>query len=203
LGAPQVASMLQAIFGAQPAFENTFINTLHELTEGNPFFVEEVLKGLVVAGDLVETDGSWRARPLEHVRVPRTATEAVGRRLAGLSEAAREVGSIAAVAGRRFDFAMLQELTQYDERQLLALVKELIAAQLVVEESADQFAFRHALTREAMRARLLARERIALHRAIAAALTLRFDDSRHDVDDSLAYHTFEAGDWDAARRFAL
>src|SRR3569833_485504 len=138
LGAPQVASMLQAIFGAQPAFENSFINTLHELTEGNPFIVEAVLKGLVVAGALVETGGSWRARPLEHVRVPRTATEAVGRRLAGLSEAAREVGSIAAVAGRRFDFAMLQELTRSDERQLLTLVKELIGAQLVVEESADQ-----------------------------------------------------------------
>jgi DNA-binding NarL/FixJ family response regulator len=203
LGAPQVAAMLQAIFGAQPAFESSFVNTLHGLTEGNPFFVEEVLKGLVVGGDLVETDGAWRARPLEHVRVPRTATEAVGRRLAGLSEAAREIGSIAAVAGRRFDFAMLQELTQSDERRLLTLVKELIAAQLVVEESADQFAFRHALTREAMRARLLARERVALHRAIAAALERRFDESRHDFDDALAYHTFEAGDWEAARRFAL
>jgi DNA-binding CsgD family transcriptional regulator len=203
LGAAQVASMLQAIFGAQPAFENSFVDTLHGLTEGNPFFVEEVLKGLVVAGDLVETDGAWRAKPLEHVRVPRTATEAVGRRLAGLSEAAREIGSIAAVAGRRFDFALLQELTHSDERQLLTLVKELIAAQLVVEESADQFAFRHALTREAMRARLLVRERVALHRSIAATLERRFDEATHDLDDSLAYHTFEAGDWAAARRFAL
>jgi DNA-binding CsgD family transcriptional regulator len=203
LGAAQVAAMLHAIFGAQPAFENAFVNGLHGLTEGNPFFVEEVLKGLIVGGDLVQSDGAWRARPLEHVRVPRTATEAVGRRLAGLSEPAREIGSIAAVAGRRFDFAMLQELTQSDERRLLGLVKELIAAQLVVEESADQFAFRHALTREAMSARLLARERVALHRAIAAALASRFDESRHDFDDSLAYHTFEAGDWEAARRFAL
>jgi DNA-binding CsgD family transcriptional regulator len=203
LGVAQVAGMLQAIFGHQPAFEHAFVNGLHELTEGNPFFVEEVLKGLVVAGDLVQSDGAWRARPLEHVRVPRTATEAVGRRLAGLSEAAREIGSIAAVAGRRFDFAMLQELTRCDERQLLAFVKELIAAQLVVEESADQFAFRHALTREAMRARLLQRERVALHRAIADALARRFDESTHDVDDALAYHSFEAGDWDAARRFAL
>jgi tetratricopeptide (TPR) repeat protein len=203
LGVAQVAAMLQAIFGAQPMFESAFVSGLHELTEGNPFFVEEMLKGLVVAGDLVQTDGAWRAKPLQHVRVPRTATEAVGRRLAGLSEAAREVGSIAAVAGRRFDFAMLQELTKYDEDQLLALVKELISAQLVVEETADQFAFRHALTREAMRARLLGRERVALHRAIAAALVLRFDESRHDVDDALAYHSFEAGDWDAARTFAL
>ena len=176
---------------------------LHGLTEGNPFFVEEMLKGLVVAGDLVQTDGAWRARPLEHVRVPRTATEAVGRRLAGLSEAAREVASIAAVAGRRFDFAMLQELTKSRRTELLSLVKELIAAQLVVEESADRFAFRHALTREAMCA---ACSCASASRCIARSpprSSERFDESRHDVDDALAYHSFEAGEWDAARRFAL
>jgi DNA-binding CsgD family transcriptional regulator len=203
LGASQVSAMLQAIFGSQPTFEAAFVNALHGLTEGNPFFVEEMLKGMVVAGDLVQADGLWRARPLENVRVPRTATEAVGRRLAGLSEAAREVASVAAVTGRRFDFAMLQELTRHDEHALLGLVRELIDAQLVVEESADRFAFRHALTREAMCARLLARERVALHRAIAAALERRFDESAHDVDDALAYHSFEAGEWTTARRFAL
>ena len=50
---------------------------------------------------------------------------------------------------------------------MLALIKELIAAQLVVEESAEQFAFRHALTRQAIYAQLLVRERKALHRTIA------------------------------------
>jgi DNA-binding CsgD family transcriptional regulator len=203
LGASQVSAMLQAIFGSQPTFEAAFVNALHELTEGNPFFVEEMLKGMVVAGDLVQTDGLWRARPLETVRVPRTATEAVGRRLAGLSDPARHVASVAAVTGRRFDFTMLQELTRHDERALLGLVRELIDAQLVVEESADRFAFRHALTREAMCARLLVRERVALHRAIAAALERRTDESTHDVDDALAYHAFEAGEWLTARRFAL
>jgi DNA-binding CsgD family transcriptional regulator/tetratricopeptide (TPR) repeat protein len=203
LGVGQVSAMLQAIFGSQPTFEAAFVSALHERTEGNPFFVEEMLKGLVVAGDLVQTDGRWSARPLEHVRVPRTATEAVGRRLAGLSEPAREVASVAAVTGRRFDFSILQELTRQDERALLGLVRELVDAQLVVEESADCFAFRHALTREAMCARLLARERVALHRAIAAAVERRFDESTHDLDDTLAYHAFEAGEWLAARRFAL
>ena len=41
-------------------------------------FVEEVLKALIVGGDLARADGAWRARPLEHARVPRTATEAAG-----------------------------------------------------------------------------------------------------------------------------
>ncbi len=204
LGVPDVSAMLQSIFGPQVAFGSSFVNTLHELTEGNPFFIEEMLKGMVVAGDLARTDGTWRARPLDNVHVPRTAKEAVARRLAGLSEEARKVASIAAVAGRRFDFGLLQALTTHGEVELLLLVKELVDAQLVIEESADRFAFRHALTREAIRARLLARERVALHRAIASALEQ--DHARHpqeDRDDALAYHAFEAGSWETARRYAL
>jgi len=81
-----------------------------------------------------------------------------------LSRDARRVSILAAVAGRRFDFALLQALTKHDEDQLLTLIKELIAAQLVVEESEEQFAFRHALTRQAIYADLLVRERKAPHR---------------------------------------
>ncbi|MEP6732759.1 MAG: AAA family ATPase [bacterium] len=203
LTVPEVSAMLQAIFGAHAAFGSAFVDGLHGLTEGNPFFVEEMLKALLVAGDIEHTDGIWRARPLDRVHVPRTATEAVGRRLAGLSAAARTVASVAAVAGRRFDFDLLQALTHHDDAELLSHVKELVDAQLVVEESADRFAFRHALTREAMRARLLARERVALHRAIAAVLEQQRQGDSHDADDALAYHAFEAGTWDSARHYAL
>ena len=202
LDVADISAMLHAIFGSQAVVDTSFVSGLHALTEGNPFFVEEMLKALVMAGDIARADGVWRAKPLEQVRVPRTATEAVGRRLAGLSAEARRVASVAAVAGRRFDFGLLQSLTQHDEGTLLSLVKELIDAQLVVEESEDRFAFRHALTRESMRSQLLLRERVAWHKAIATALEARFDDTTHDLDDDLAYHTFECGAWDAARRHA-
>ncbi len=197
LGVPDVSTMMQSIFGPQVALGPHFVDDLHGLTEGNPFFIEEMLKALLVAGDLVREDGVWRARSLEQVGVPRTATEAVDAPTVDAEPDARAVASIAAVAGRRFDFGLLQALTSHDEAELLALVRELVDAQLVVEESADRFAFRHALTREAMRARLLARERVALHRAIATALERDYDDSTHDGDDALAYHSFEAGAWES------
>ncbi len=203
LAPSNVAAMLEAIFGSHAAFGAAFVDGLHGLTEGNPFFVEEVLKALLVAGDLERKDGAWRVKPLEHVYVPRTSTEAVGRRLAGLSAPARRVAEVAAVAGRRFDFTLLQSLTEHDEGALLSLVKELVDAQVVVEESADRFAFRHALTREAIRARLLVRERVALHWSIATRLEEQYDEAAHHLDDALAYHMFEAGVWDSARRYAL
>src|SRR5688500_1236763 len=201
LGRDDVRAMLAAIFpGANLGDE--FIDLLHGLTEGNPFFVEETLKALIVAGDLAPRDGGWRAQSLARVRVPRTAAEAVRRRLATLTVPARALASTAAVAGRRFDFALLQALTDSDERTLLALVKELIAAQLVVEESAERFAFRHALTREAIYADLLARERLALHRDVAAALERTHEGQLDAVVEALAYHAWEAAEWERAARFS-
>src|SRR5207248_6296868 len=106
-------------------------------------------------------------KPLGELHIPRSVQDAVRQRTDQLSESARRVLTLAAVAGRRFDFGLLQQLTHDDEQQLLVLMKELMAAQLVVEESAERFAFRHALTRQAIYADLLVRERKALHRSIA------------------------------------
>jgi DNA-binding NarL/FixJ family response regulator len=203
LGVSEVDDMLRAIFGADVVLPSEFAGVLHDLTDGNPFFVEEVLKSLVVSGDLARgADGRWRARPLERMHVPRSAVEAVRRRLSGLSSAAREVASLAAVSGRRFDFALLHALSGQDERSLVALVKELLSAQLVVEESADAFAFRHALTREAIYAELLVRERVVMHRQIAAAIERLNATALDSVVETLAYHSYEAGDWPRARLYA-
>jgi DNA-binding CsgD family transcriptional regulator len=202
LSSGELADMVRAIFGDEVSPGREFTGMLHELTGGNPFFVEEVLKALVVAGDLAPGDrGRWKARRLERVHVPRSALEAVRRRLSGISVAAREIASLAAVAGRRFDFALLHALSGHDEAALVELVKELIAAQLVVEESADRIAFRHALTREAIYAELLVRERVTLHRRIASAIERLHPDDPDPVLDALAYHAFEGGEWASARRY--
>ena len=202
LGRDQTRVMLDCIFGPRTDLGNEFLELIHGLTEGNPFFVEETLKALMVAGDLVPRDGGWRTQALERVRVPRTAIEAVRRRIATLTVPARSVASIAAVTGRRFDFELLRMLSDVDEEELLALVKELIAAQLVVEETGERFAFRHALTREAIYADLLVRERVALHRAVAAALERSHAGALEGVVEALAYHAWEAGEWTRAADFA-
>jgi DNA-binding CsgD family transcriptional regulator len=202
LGRAEVRAMLDAIFGPRTNLGNEFVDLIHGLTEGNPFFVEETLKALMVAGDLVPRDGGWRAQALERVRVPRTAIEAVRRRIATLTVPARSVASIAAVTGRRFDFELLRALTDIDEEELLALVKELIAAQLVIEETGERFAFRHALTREAIYADLLVRERVALHRAVASALERAHAGATESVVEALAYHAWEASEWSRAAEYS-
>jgi hypothetical protein len=106
---------------------------------------------------------------------------------------------LAAVSGRRFEFPVLQRIAGVEEPTLIEAVKELINAQLVVEESSERFAFRHALTREAICTQMLARERRLIHRRIAEVLELQAQDIRAE---DLAYHFFEAEEWPKAAEYA-
>jgi len=173
-----VDAMLDAMFALQISERANLLDLIYPLTEGNPFFIEEILTSLVSRGVLLSDDGVWQCKlhpdqRSEHVLVPRSVQDAVQQRTHQLSAEARRVVTFAAVAGRRFDFAVLQQVMQCDEDQLLPLIKELVATQLVVEVSADQFAFRHALTQQAVYAGLLARERRSLHRTLAEAIEER------------------------------
>lgn len=196
LSPPEVDAMIQAIISAASPEPAQLAEMISTLTEGVPFFVEEMLKSLITAGELQFVDGAWRYTP-GALRIPRSVRGIVIQRMDHLSAAAQQVLTLAAVAGRRFDFTLLRRLMACDENHLIALMKELLAAQLVVEESADQFAFRHALIRQAIYGALLARERRSLHAAVAnaldALLTTPAQREAHLAD--LATHFYLAGDW--------
>lgn len=201
-----VDAMLRAIFDLGRPVRAEFLEAIYTLTEGNPFFIEEVLKSLLVAGEIFYTGESWDRKPIHELHIPRTVQDAVQHRSETLSERARRVLLLAAVFGRRFDFVLLQELTRLDEEDLLQSLKELIGAQLIVEETAERFAFRHALTREAVYAMLLAREQRHIHNLIADALERMFVAPREGANETdvadLAYHYYKAGNWDKATKYS-
>jgi DNA-binding CsgD family transcriptional regulator len=198
----EVEVMLRAIFALPGSLRLELPDPIFGLTEGNPFFIEEVLKSLLAAGEIFYANGRWERKALGELHIPRSVQDAVQQRTDQLSAQARQVLTLAAVAGRRFDFALLQALTQHDEQHLLHLIKELIAAQLVVEVSAEQFAFRHALTRQAIYADLLVRERKTLHRIIADTMETIYHTVLETHLADLAYHFYEAGTWEQALRYA-
>lgn len=209
----EVGEMIRTILKLPRAMNVDDLEAIYRLTEGNPFFVEEVLKSLVMTGELVYIDGKWerKARPdastqgrafPDHLQLPRSVQLTVQQRLDHLSAEARGVLTLAAVAGRRFDFALLQQLTRHHEVELVRLVKELILAQLVVEEAEDLFAFRHALTRQAVYTDLLARERRALHRLIGETLERFYVDTLEMHLGELAYHFYAAREWNKVLEYA-
>jgi DNA-binding CsgD family transcriptional regulator len=202
LSEPEIEAMLRSIFELDRPMRAEFVRAIYELTDGNPFFTEEVLRSLIAAGDISFADGTWDRKPMADLRVPRSVHDAVQQRVARLSPDGRQVLALAAVAGRRFDFALLQRLTGLDETALLERIKGLIAAQLVVEEAAGRFAFRHALTRQAVYADLLATERAALHRRVGQALEALGDQATEARAADLAYHYAAAGAWEPALTYA-
>src|ERR1700674_1125398 len=166
-----------------------------------------MLKSLIATGELQYLDGTWVRRkdssaPGGFSFIPRSVQDAVKQRADRLSAAAKQALTLAAVAGRRFDFPLLQEVLHCDEDQLLPLMKELIAAQLVVEESADQFAFRHALIRQAIYSELLARELRMLHQTIAETMEQQPPVTPDLHLEDLAYHFYQARDWQKAVDYA-
>jgi DNA-binding CsgD family transcriptional regulator len=202
LARSNVDSMLRAIFGLSHPVKTEFLDLLYPLTEGNPFFLEEVLRALIVNGDIYYGAGHWERKPIRELRIPRSVQDTVQRRTSQLSQAAQKVLTLAAVAGRRFDFALLQELTEIAAEELVPLVQKLIAAQLLIEESADEFAFRHALTQQAVYAALLRRERKALHQRIAETLERVYAGALEAHAADLAHHSYAAEMWAEALTYS-
>ncbi len=102
LGEEEVASLVSRRRGR--ALDADFVRALHQETEGNPFFVEEVLRNLP---DVDTTSGG----SVTAIPVPESVREAVGRRLTGLSGLARDVLPLAAVIGRDFDLDLLEAVS--------------------------------------------------------------------------------------------
>jgi len=198
LSPAEVDAMLRAIFDLHRPVQLDFLNKICELTEGNPFFIEEMLKSLLASGDIVYADIVRDHNSLMDALVPRTVQDAVQRRSRLLSQEAQRMLALAAVLGRRFSFDLLLALLQTGEGQLLELIKECIAAQLIVEESAEHFAFRHALTRQAIYSQLLVRERRTLHGEIARLLAQRQEQTGGITPAELASHSYAAGIWEQA-----
>ncbi len=198
----EVGTMLRTIFELDRPVRPEFLDAICPLTEGNPFFVEEVLQSLVAAGDVFVRDGRWDRKPVHELKIPRSVQDAVQQRVARLSQRSRDVLAVASVVGRGFDYALLAELAGLEEDELIGAVKELIAAQLVEEELADRLQFRHALIREAIYAELLTRERRALHRRVAETIRAQHGSALDVAAPDLACHYAEAGEWSHAYEFA-
>jgi DNA-binding CsgD family transcriptional regulator/tetratricopeptide (TPR) repeat protein len=200
LSRADVHAMLRAIFALQRPVRREFLDSIYTLTEGNPFFVEEVLSTLVTAGAIDSQGTAWDRKPLRDFRIPRSVQGVVQQRVERLGGDTRRLLAIAAVAGRSFDARLLQEITGLDEIILLSGLKELVDARLVIEGAPDRFSFRHALTRQSIYGSLLARERKALHRLCAESLA-RAPETDAILTD-LAYHFNAAELWTDALEYS-
>ena len=168
-----------------------FARRLVEETEGNPFFVREVLRHLIETGTLVQRDGLWVGTvPAGEAGLPEGVRDVVGRRLSRLSEEANAALRVASVIGREFDADVVAAVAGCSEDEAVDRLDEALTARLIdeVEGRFGRMTFAHALVRSTLLDELSTNRRIRLHRQIAEALVARSGSTNAE----LAHHFCEA-----------
>jgi DNA-binding SARP family transcriptional activator/tetratricopeptide (TPR) repeat protein len=149
----EIASLMAFYAGSEAP--ETLRRTLHEGTEGNPFFVEEVMRHLIETGALFEREGRWTsALTVEEIGVPEGVEDVLLSRLARLSDNSLAALRSGAILGREFTFGVLQPMSGLDDDKLISALEEALDAQLIVEEpphaSGPRYGFTHSLVRETL-----------------------------------------------------
>ncbi len=184
LDAAEVAELVEAVAGLAPS--EGIARAVHEMTEGNPFFVFELARLLGEAGAPAESSSS--------LALPQSVRDAIGRRLDGLSTVCNDVLRTAAVLGRAFDVGLLARVAERTPGELLDPLGEALGAGVLVEheDRMGHYAFAHALVRQTLYEELRAPQRVRLHRRAAEALEAVFAASDEPPLSEIAHHFFEA-----------
>jgi class 3 adenylate cyclase len=166
-----------------------------ERGEGNPFFLEEILRHLIDGGHVLFVDGRWRAASaVEDVEIPDTVQAVLAARIDLLEPAAKRLLQGAAVVGRDFwpGPAGLLDGTGADDVAASLLVlqdRDLIVSRLASRISGErEFTFKHVLTRDVAYESLPHRERPAAHARVAAWIEHTAGDRVGEFNELLAFH---------------
>ncbi|MEK6276708.1 MAG: AAA family ATPase [Actinomycetota bacterium] len=161
LGEDDVRRYIEITAGTEPSTQ--LVDAVNAQTEGNPFFLSEVVR-------LLATEGGLEDGGAAQMTIPEGVRDVVGRRLDRLSEEANRVLTVGAAIGRDFDLDVLAHVTEIEAAELASLLAEAVSAQLLEEPSPGRFRFSHALVRETLYEEMSGAKRPALHRRIAEAM---------------------------------
>jgi class 3 adenylate cyclase len=170
-------SMPRAVGGAD---SSSLRRLIIEKTEGNPFFIEEMVQALL-----------GQEIPLEELRLPPTVQAVLSSRIDRLAPREKELLQTLAVIGRQFSVPLINRVAAYSENELEGMIATLRSGEFIYERPAFpevEYAFKHALTQEVAYNSLLLDRRKTLHERIAQALEALFVDSIDDHLTDLAYH---------------
>ena len=205
LNADDSATLLRNLL-RQSDISSRFRQLIIDRTEGNPFFMEEIIRTLIELGGLEYSDaaGGWRATATsESVAIPDTLNGVIMARIDRLEEDLKQVLRAAAVVGRSFFYRVLRELLAADralDEQLAALVKiELIRERRQTPEL--EYLFKHALAQEAVYDSILHERRRELHRRVAECVESLFANRLEEFYGLLAYHYAQADAWEKAQEY--
>jgi tetratricopeptide (TPR) repeat protein len=203
LSTEQSVAMAQALLATESLPEELKA-LIARKAEGNPFFVEEVVKSLLEVGALRRTEGGYMlAKRLDEIFVPDTIQDVIMARIDRLVEAPKRTLQLASVIGREFTRRLLDRMADIQARTEEVL-RELKAIELIYEKNLFPelaYMFKHALTHEVAYNSLLMQRRKELHRLIALAIEELYADRLAEHYEVLAYHFSKAEEWGKALEY--
>jgi class 3 adenylate cyclase/tetratricopeptide (TPR) repeat protein len=176
------------------AASDEFAQFLHQRTDGNPFFIHEILRDLEKRGDLFQRNGRWERRDLGEIDVPKTVRLVIKQRLAQLSVPAQRLLQEASVLGQAFTVDDLAGMSGRAVADLEQALDEAIAARLVREVGPEDCLFEHALIQQVLYSELSRLRKQRLHRAAGDAIERLSEQGRHRRDATLAWHYMAANE---------
>ena len=171
--------------------------------DGNPFFLEELVRSLADVGALLRTDDGWRFDHAVEVEVPPTVEKAILARLDRLSAPARDLVTAASALGRTFALPLLEGVLGEADGDALHELQRLGLLRQSRRWPQPEFRFGHALIQETAYRTLLTDQRTRLHRRAAAWLEERYAERDAEVLGLLAFHWLRAEDEDKAADYLL
>ncbi|MGZ8651760.1 MAG: ABC transporter substrate-binding protein [Actinomycetota bacterium] len=172
-----------------------------EPAEGNPFFLEELIRSLVDAGAVTHDEHGWRFVHDAPLEVPPTVEKVILARIDRLDAGARDALVAASVLGRQFGLPLLEAVVGGEEGAVRQSLLDLMRLDLVREGRRwpePEYRFKHALIQEAAYRTLVTVDRNRLHRDAAGWLEARYEGREEEVAGLLAHHWLAADDEDKA-----
>jgi tetratricopeptide (TPR) repeat protein len=201
-----VQTMLAALRGEQ--VPEALARAISRETEGNPFFIQEIVRHLVDEGILGRDGMQWTSRSrIEDVRLPESVRDVIGRRLGRLGATGIKVLTAASVVGREFGLEALERIADLEEARLVEALEEAVAARVVEEvpQAIGRYRFAHALIRETLYENLRTLDRVRRHHRVAEVLEALYARKPEPHLAELAHHFLEGlpgGDVDKAVGYA-
>jgi class 3 adenylate cyclase/tetratricopeptide (TPR) repeat protein len=195
LGTQNAAEMLSELLGDTDELQSVK-DLVIARTEGNPFFMEEMVRALFDQR-LLERNGKVRvAKPLSSIQIPPTVQGILAARIDQLAPAEKELLQTLAVIGKEFPLGLVRRLIQRTETDVAQGLARLQLGEFIYERPAfpeSEYTFKHALTQEVAYNSLLIERRRELHERTAAILEELFADKLDEQIDALAHHYSRSG----------
>ena len=198
-----VRAMVRTLLAADPSDE--LCEVLIDRSEGNPLYVEEIVRQLREADGVVVEDGAARLRSGD-IAVPSTIHDIIAARVDRLPDAVKRTLQTAAVIGRRFATPLLHRMLDGDVEHAAAHLEELHHLDFIFPTSLDPeptYSFKHALTQDVVYTGLLERRRRQYHASAGTGLEELHVSRIDEVVELLAHHFGRSGEDEKAVDYAI